>query len=336
MSNTVKKRILFTMGCAVLLAILMNNRPINQYIEAVKLQTITANRPAAEKSVAVVQTGENKQDEQLRKQIERWKQEIEKAPINARIDHVWRAVPGYNGLAVDVEASIKKLKGATIPDQRSLVVQEVPPAISLEQLGSHPIYRGNPEKPAVSFMVNVAWGNEYLDPILDTLDKHGVKTTFFLDGSWVKRYPELAKKIADRGHELGNHAYSHPDMANLGPERIRQEIQKTQAVIQQATGIKPDLFAPPSGSFNQTVVDIAKNEFHMKTILWTADTVDWKKPPVYDMLKRVRAKMGNGVLVLMHPTAPSAEGLDTMIQEAKAKGLSPATVSEVISSKRVK
>jgi len=271
-----------------------------------------------------------------RLQIQEWKKEKDQPPINARIDKVWKSiVPGYYGREVDVDASLQAMKDAEEINPQKLVFREVPPEISMEKLGVYPIYRGNEQKPAISFMVNVAWGNEHLDRILNTLDHYQIKTTFFLDGSWVKKYPELAKKIAERGHEIGNHAYSHPDMSKLSAERIRQEIGKTQAVIKQATGITPRLFAPPSGAFQDSVVKIAKQEFHMQTILWTADTVDWRKPSLEQMLSRVGGKLGNGVLVLMHPTQVSAEGLESMIKMAKQKGLTPTTVSEVIAENRL-
>ncbi|UFJ42177.1 polysaccharide deacetylase family protein [Brevibacillus humidisoli] len=202
-------------------------------------------------------------------------------------------------------------------------------------MGAQPIYRGNPQKPAVSFMVNVAWGNEYLTAMLDTFAKYKVKTTFFLDGSWVSKYPDLAKKIYDNGHEIGNHAYSHPDMSRIGQDRIRQEIGKTQAVIEKTLGIKPMLFAPPSGAYTQQVVEIAHREFGMKTILWTADTVDWRKPAVSEMVQRVNKQLGHGVLVLMHPTEASQKGLEQLLKAAIAKGFVPTTVSEVLSSKRI-
>lgn len=335
MNQAVIKRVLFTIGSAVLLAFLLNYQPIDQYIDVVKLPANPAHQ-TVDPDTASGPSDSGNRDEELRKQIEQWRQGVEEAPIDARIDRIWRAIPGYNGVAVNVEASLKKLRSGEAAGPQSLVLEEVPPAVQLEQLGAHPIYRGNPKKPAISFMINVAWGNEFLDPILDTLDKHEVKTTFFLDGSWVERFPELAKKIAERGHEIGNHAYSHPDLAKIGTERMRMEIAKTQNVIEKTLGVKPALFAPPSGSFNQTVVDLAKNEFQMKTILWTADTVDWRKPPVDQMVARVRAKMDNGVLVLMHPTAPTAAGLDRMIRDAKEKGLAPVPVSELISSQRLK
>lgn len=318
-----KRRLWFTLCCAALFVVLTNVQPVAHFVQSVK------NRETLPVSARYEESDE------LLAMIEKWKAEREEPPIDARVDRLWKAVPGYNGIKVDVEASLANMRAAKNPGPEHLVFQEVKPAVTLDQLGAHPIYRGNPKKPAISFMVNVAWGNEYLDSMLDTLDKHQVKTTFFLDGSWVKRYPEEAKKIAARGHEIGNHAYSHPDMKYLGVERIHQEISRTQAVIEKTTGIKPTLFAPPSGSFHQRVVDIASSSYQMKTILWTADTVDWKKPPPSQVISKISKLMDNGVLVLMHPTAASEQSLDQLLTIARQKGLVPTTVSQVISSSRL-
>lgn len=323
MRKPVGKRFFISLCTVILLMIAINLRPIDQYISVLKQEAIEVDKQV-------------ESDDELRRQIEGWKKEREQAPVNPYVDTVWKsAVPGYNGLVVDVEASIARMKqsGKLAPEQ--LVYKQVAPSIALEKLGSLPIYRGNPQKPAISLMINVAWGNEHLDPILDTLDKYGVKTTFFLDGSWVKRHPELAKEIAKRGHEIGNHAYSHPDMKHLNGYMIRQEIGKTQEIIKKTVGITPTLFAPPSGSFSQAVVTIAHDDFSMKTILWTADTVDWQEPSLDTVMQRVYKKMGNGVLVLMHPTNVSKNGLAQLIQLAKKRGLQPTTVSEVISSQRL-
>lgn len=322
MKTNAGKLIALLAGLAVLLLFVVNSQPVHHYISVLKSEVLKVDRPIDA-------------DEELRQQIESWRTKVEAAPIDARLDRVWKAVPGYNGRTVDIEASIARMKssGKVTPEQ--LVYKQVAPNVSLQQLGAHPIYRGNPQKPAVSFMINVAWGNEHLDSILDTLDHYGVKTTFFLDGSWVRRFPELAKKIAERGHEIGNHAYSHPNMSKISQAMMRQELGKTQEIIKKTIGITPSLFAPPSGDFSQTVVNIAHSEFEMKTILWTADTVDWNHPPVAEMVKRIDAKLGNGVLVLMHPTPETKQGLPQLIQLAKAKGLTPTTVSEVISSQRL-
>jgi len=319
-----KKRLVFAVVCAILLLLMLNLKPISEYIDVMKSQK------------AVTANGRLDEQDRLRGRIAQWKEGKEEKPIDAVYDKSWKAaIPGYNGRIVDVEASISNMLATGNESPDALIYQEVPPEVSLEQLGTLPIYRGNPGKPAISFMINVAWGNEYLDSMLGTLDKHGVKTTFFFDGSWVKRYPEEAKKIAARGHEIGNHAYSHPDMKTLGVQRIQQEIGRTQEVIQKTIGVTPTLFAPPSGSFNQQVVKIAHSSFQMKTILWTADTLDWQKPSPSWVVHKISRLMGNGVLVLMHPTAASEASLDQLLTIAKQKGLKPTTVSEVISTSRV-
>lgn len=308
---------------ALVLVQLLSSAPVEHYVQTVKHQATKVDRAYT-------------REDELRNLIESWRATVEKQPVNASYDKEWKAaVPGYNGRTIDVEHTLlqMKLTGKTSQDQ--LIYKEVEPEVTLDEVGVYPIYRGNPEKPAISFMINVAWGNEYLDSILKTLESSGIKTTFFFDGSWVRRYPELARKIASYGHEIGNHAYSHPDMKHMGDYQIRQEIGKTQQIIEKTLGIKPTLFAPPSGSFSPLVVKIAKQDFQMKTILWSADTIDWMKPSASTVIRRIEPKLGNGVLILMHPTSATAESLPALIKMAKQKGLTPTTVSEVIASKRM-
>ena len=219
-------------------------------------------------------------------------------------------------------------------DKNKIVYEEIPPNIHLEDLESEPIYRGNPQKPMVAFLINVAWGNEYIPEILKVLNEHQTKATFFFDGSWVKKNPDLAKMIKEAGHEIGNHAYSHPDLKQRSVAQTKEELQKTNDVIKATLGITPIWFAPPSGSFNEATIQVA-DQLDMKTILWTVDTVDWRKPATSEMVRRVVSKVENGSMVLMHPTKPTAEGMERMITDIKAKGLQLGTVSDLLSEKRV-
>ncbi|WP_227935855.1 polysaccharide deacetylase family protein [Alkalihalobacillus deserti] len=253
---------------------------------------------------------------------------------DARIDKVWKAVPGYNGLEVDVEASYDKMIKLDVFDEDRLVFKETIPNVHLDDLPPSPIYKGNEHKPVVTFLVNVAWGNEYLPEMLKTLKRHELHTTFFLDGSWVKSNPNLATMLKEEGHEIGNHAYSHPDMSKLTVGRIDEEIQKTNSVIEATIDVTPKWFAPPSGSFNQTVVDQARKQ-GMHTILWSVDTVDWRKPNPSEMVNRVLSKVHNGAMILMHPTEPTAEALEALITGIQKKGYRIGTVSEVLSEERV-
>ncbi len=183
-------------------------------------------------------------------------------------------------------------------------------------------------------MINVAWGNEYIIPILDTLDAEGVKATFFFDGSWLKKNVELAKEIQKRGHELENHAYSHPNMSQLSTDRATLEISKTQKLLKESLGVENKWFAPPSGDFNQQTVRIA-HRLGLQTVLWTLDTVDWRKPSPSSIVVKISNKVESGSLILMHPTSSSSQALKGMIKAIKAKGLTLGTVSQTLSSERI-
>lgn len=257
----------------------------------------------------------------------------EDKPVDAVIDPVWKAIPGYNGREVDIEKSFHKMKKDKRFNENKLVFKEKKPNISLSQLDPAPIYKGNPKKQMVAFQVNVAWGNEYLVELLKTLRTYDLQVTFNLDGSWTKKNPRLAKMIVDEGHEIGNHAYSHPDFQRLTDEQIREELEKTNDIIEVTVKRKPKWFAPPSGSYNTRAVRIA-HELQMGTILWTIDTVDWKSPNPYDMASRVIQESHAGAMILMHPTQATVQGLEMIIEGTEKKGLQIGTVSELLSEKR--
>ncbi|WP_364140371.1 polysaccharide deacetylase family protein [Paenibacillus sp. LPE1-1-1.1] len=255
-------------------------------------------------------------------------------PVNARIDRVWRAIPGYNGLEVDVEKTLEAALLAPPADSIPYIYKEVEPEIKLNDLGPHPIYRGNPNKKMISLMINVAWGNEYIDSILNTLKKDKVKATFFLDGSWLNKNAELAKRIQAEGHEMSNHAYTHPDMSALNRQAQHSQIAKTEALLRSTLNVNNKWFAPPSGAFNQATVQIAE-EMGLKTVLWTIDTIDWQKPPADTIIRKIAQKIEPGALILMHPTSSTRDALAGIIATAKEKGYAIGTVSETLSSKRL-
>ncbi|MNB64122.1 Peptidoglycan-N-acetylglucosamine deacetylase [compost metagenome] len=272
--------------------------------------------------------------DELRSRIEARAAQLKEAPVDARVDRIWKAIPGYNGLEVDVEGTYRKAlllpAGSPIP----YVYKQTPPSVGLDELGAQPIYRGNPAKPMVAFMINVAWGNEYLIPMLDILDQEKVKATFFLDGSWLSKNRELALEIQKRGHEIENHAYTHPNMSTLSRARATMEIEKTKSLLKSSLGVENRWFAPPSGDYDQETVEIAR-ELGLKTVLWTVDTVDWRNPSPDSVIAKITTKAEPGTLVLMHPTNASSKALRGMIRGIRAKGLTLGTVSETLSSERV-
>jgi peptidoglycan-N-acetylglucosamine deacetylase len=275
-----------------------------------------------------------KQSDPLYQTIVKSASTYEIAPSDAKIDPVWKAIPGYNGVKVDVDASYRNMKKTGFFDDKKLVFKQIKPSIHLEDLPPSPIYRGHPDKPMVSFIINVAWGNEYLSEILATLKKNQVSASFFLEGNWTKKNPELAKMIVSAGHEVGNHSYSHPDMSRLTAGQAREQIVKTNEVIEAATGQKSVWFGPPSGSYREETVKIAA-ELNMKTVMWTVDTVDWRKPSPEALINRVISKIENGSMILMHPTEATVKSLDQLVVLIKEKNLKIDTVSELMSEDRV-
>ncbi|MEY8347340.1 polysaccharide deacetylase family protein [Bacillus cereus] len=273
-------------------------------------------------------------NDDLYKEIQKQAKRYSIEPQNAIIDKIWKAMPGYNGKEVDVEASYYNLKKTGEFDEKQLVYREVSPKTHLEDLSPAPIYRGHPHKKMVGLTINVAWGNEYLPRILETLRKHDVKATFFLEGRWVKENLSAAKMIVDAKQEVGNHSYTHPDMKTLSKSQIYEQLQKTNQMIEAATNQKVRWFAPPSGSFRDEVVEVADG-LKMGTIMWTVDTIDWKRPEPEMILQRVMRKVHPGAIVLMHPTSPTAAALDTMISQLKKQGYKVGNITELLDEKRI-
>jgi peptidoglycan-N-acetylglucosamine deacetylase len=298
--------------------ILVNNPIVNPYVAALMNTTF----PAA------------KQADSLYQSITKNASTYEIPAADAKIDRVWKAIPGYNGLKVDINASYKNMKKKGIFDDKKLVFIQTKPSVHLKDLPPAPIYKGHPNKPMVSFIINVAWGNEYLSEMLATLKKHNISATFFLEGNWVKNNPDLAKMIASSGHEVGNHSYTHPDMKRLTASKAREQIVKTNEVIEAATGKKCEWFGPPSGSYSSETVKVAA-DLNMKTVMWTVDTVDWQKPTPETLINRVITKIDNGSMVLMHPTESTAKSLDRLITLIEEKNLKISTVSELMDEERI-
>lgn len=272
-------------------------------------------------------------DERWRAKLMEDAERMRVPPIDARVDPVWKAIPGYNGLEVDIDRTLAKVLENPTVKEIPYVFREVEPNIKLADLPPEPVFKGNPQKPMVSFMVNVAWGNEYLPDLLKILREEGVKATFFLDGSWLKNNRNLALDILADGHELSNHGYSHKMMSRLGEAEALAEIRKTQALLEEL-GVHNRLFAPPAGDFDAATVRLARRE-GLYTILWTLDTVDWKKPNPEAVIRKINRGLEPGSLVLMHPTEAAVKSLPAMIRHAKSKGYAVGTVSELIDEKRV-
>ena len=274
-----------------------------------------------------------KDNDKLLEEIKASTKKYNEEPQDAYIDRVWKKTPARNGRKVNIKKSYDTMKKQGSFDASMLVFDEVKPSVSLNDLPASPIYRGHPEKEMVSLLINVSWGTEYIPGILKILKNENVKATFFIEGKWAKENKDIVKMIHDENHVIGNHAYNHPDMAKMSSSEIRAQIEQTNDIIEAIIDVKPKWFAPPSGSFNDNVVNIA-HDLDMETILWTVDTIDWKNPSVSVMINRVINNIHPGATILMHPTEPVAQGLAPLIQEIKQKDLSIGTIESLLNENR--
>lgn len=112
--------------------------------------------------------------------------------------------------------------------------------------------------------------------LLDILARHNVKATFFLVGHFAEKEPALARSIADAGHLLGNHSWTHPNLSLTAANRVREELRRTKDLLEQITGLPVRLFRPPYGARRPSVLRIAR-ELGMTPVMWNAMTSDWSE-----------------------------------------------------------
>lgn len=193
-----------------------------------------------------------------------------------------------------------------------------------------PIYSVETEEKKVAISFDAAWGDRYTEGILETLDKYNVKSTFFLVGFWVDRYPDMVKKIHKKGHDVGNHSSTHPHMSKLSKEQIAEELNQTGKKIHNLTGENPYLFRPPFGDYNNNLIKTAK-ECGYYTIQWDVDSLDWKELGVEPVVDRVTRNVENGSIVLFHNNAKYVlEFLPLVIEKLQKEGYKIVPISEII------
>ncbi len=191
------------------------------------------------------------------------------------------------------------------------------------------IYAGNESSGKVALMINVYWGTEYLESMLQILKEEDAKCTFFVGETWVKENPEMLAKIYNDGHEIGNHGSTHADHKKLSYSQNVKEIEACHDIVAKVTGVKMNLFAPPGGSYSAETVKAAE-DLGYKTILWTHDTIDWRDKDADLIFSRATSELQSGDLILMHPTEATRDALKRIILAVKSKKLCLDTVSNTI------
>lgn len=149
-----------------------------------------------------------------------------------------------------------------------------------------PIHRVETKEKVLSLTFDINSKDSDLDKILEILDKYDLKATFFVTGKWVDDKPQELRKIAKKGHDIGNHGNNHKHMDLLGEKECKEEIIELHKKVKDITGIEMTLFRPPYGSYNNSLIHLAK-ELGYHTIKWDIDSKDWKDYIMLKSCKRV-------------------------------------------------
>lgn len=176
----------------------------------------------------------------------------------------------------------------------------------------------------------------YTDQILDILAEEDVKATFFLLGCNTEYYPEVARRVVEEGHEVGNHSYSHPDFSGLSIESAyNNQIMKTEKIFEETMGVNSVVFRPPYGSITKSQTSYFEDQ-GFGVIMWDVDTLDWdKRVNTRSYITRcVLNETQDGYIVLMHSgggdRTNTVASLPDIIQGLKERNYRFCTVTELL------
>ena len=233
---------------------------------------------------------------------------------------------GKEGLS---ESKVGKVSGITVTDE---VIEPMQPRLMKSV---------NPEiGPTDDKVIALTFDDgpfpEWTQAAIDLCAKHGVKATFFMLGSQVDEMPDMARAVANAGHQVASHTYSHESsdyLNKLDDEGVRQQLSKAQASIEQATGVKTTCVRPPGGNINYENI-IAGQEYLTVLAGWTIDSEDWRKPGADVIAQTIMGYAANGSIILCHDgggdRSQTMQALEIAIPQLQAQGYRFVTIDELV------
>lgn len=167
------------------------------------------------------------------------------------------------------------------------------------------------------------------EKLLDGLAARNVKATFFLCGYRIEKFPEIAQRMAEEGHELGLHSNRHDYMQHMTKEEALDDLAECQSILTESTGVSARLFRPPGGLYSQALL-AASRELGLSVVFWSVDPHDWDKEKSSQVLPYLLSHASAGDIILMHDlTEHSVSAALSFIDTMYAKGYEFCTVSEL-------
>jgi len=176
--------------------------------------------------------------------------------------------------------------------------------------------------------------------ILDELKKSGVKATFFMLGDHVQKYPDVAKRVAEEGHEIGNHTYDHHVLIYYKMEELEKELRDTEKIIKDVTGKTTEYFRPPKAWLTTQEKEKIK-AMGYKIILWSLNSKDWVSFDDKYIIRYILRNIQPGDIILFHDSGGvfSTEGgsrketvltIPKLVEKLRAKGYRFVTITELL------
>lgn len=169
--------------------------------------------------------------------------------------------------------------------------------------------------------------------ILRALAQVDGRATFCMVGDRVDAYAETARMVADRGHEIATHTLSHPNLSKLSADGVRDELERSVAVIERVTGVRPGVLRPPYGSTNEIVREVSR-DLGLVIANWNIDSEDWRSRDADAILRSVMKDARDGAIVLCHDLyAETAAAMERAVVELTEAGYQLVTVSELLEAR---
>ncbi|MFJ2866497.1 polysaccharide deacetylase family protein [Kitasatospora sp. NPDC087314] len=162
-----------------------------------------------------------------------------------------------------------------------------------------PLYELDPGRRAVALTIDDGPDPRYTPTVLALLQQHGIRATFFLIGENAVEHPALVREIADHGHHIANHTWTHPDLRHMSEGQVRDELERTSDLLHRTTGRQPTWFRSPGGDWPAVTLKVSA-ELGMRPMCWSVDPRDWARPGTSAITERVLKNVRPGSIVLNH------------------------------------
>lgn len=202
------------------------------------------------------------------------------------------------------------------------------------------LYRVNIHDKVVALTFDDGPSSEWTPKILDELKKEGVKATFFMIGEHVAQYPQIAKRVAAEGHEIGNHSYKHNVLIYYKKDEVKKEIETTENIIKRVTGQAPRYFRPPKSWLSKREKRKIK-EMGYEIVLWSLNSKDWVTFDDKYMVRYLLKHIQPGDIILFHDAggvfgiengnrSETVKTIPNLVEKLKERGYRFATISELL------